>query len=109
MWGLLLLRLAEDVDRPSRLVGDIRNIHAARFSLANVFDLLKVLLRQLNFLEILVDTCWCDGFGYHAMFADLGPGKNDLRGSSANAAGHFFDCVVMNEQGNVEHVVAKCL
>jgi len=53
---LLLLRLVEDVNRPSRLVGSVRDVEAARLVLANLLDLLEVLLGELDLLEVVADT-----------------------------------------------------
>jgi hypothetical protein len=89
---VLLLGLAEDVDRPPGLVGDVRNVEAARLLLANLLDFLEVVLRKLNLLEVLLDA-----------------GCGDLCGGGADAAGNLLDSGVLDEEGLANHVVTESL
>jgi hypothetical protein len=106
---LLLLRLAEYVDRPPGLVGSVRNVEAARLVLANLLDFGKVVLGQLNLLEVLLDARRGDGLGDDGVAADLGPGEDDLCGGGADTVGDFLDGLVLDEQGLADHVVAEGL
>jgi hypothetical protein len=107
--SVLLLGLVEDVDRPPRLVGNVRNVEATRLLLANLLDLLKVLFRKLNLLEVLLDARRCDRLGNDAVSANLRPRKNDLCGCCAVLFGDFFDRIVLDEKRDVEHVVTERL
>jgi hypothetical protein len=109
MGRILLLRLTKDIDGPSRLVGDVGNVEPARLLLANLLDLLEVLFRELDLLEVLLDARCSDGLGDDAVSANLCPCENDLCGCGAVSLGDGLDGVVLDEQGNVEHVVAECL
>jgi hypothetical protein len=109
MGRILLLGLVEDVDGPSGLVRDVRNVEPTRLLLANLLNLHEVLFRELDLLEVLLNARRGDRLGDDAVSADLCPGENDLCGGSAVGLGDGLDGVVLDEQGNVEHVVAECL
>ena len=106
---ILLLRVVEQIYRPARLVGDVGDVEAAGLVLSNALDLLEVLLGELDLLEVLLDAGGGDGLGDHAVPADLCPCEDDLCGGGLVAAGDFLDDVVLDEEGDAEHVVAKCL
>ena len=107
MGGLLLLRLVEDVDGPPGLVGNVWDVEAARLVLANLLNLLEVLLGKLDLLEVVTDTAGGDGLGNDGVTANLGPGKDDLSRGSTDAVGDLLDGLVGNEQGLTDHVVAE--
>jgi hypothetical protein len=98
---ILLLGLAEDVDRPPRLVGDVGNVEPTRLLLANGLDLLEVLLGQLNLLEVLLDARRGDRLGDDRVAADLCPGKDDLRRGGLVGFCDFLDGVVLDEERNM--------
>ena len=108
MRSILLLRFTKDIDRPPWLVGDVRNIESARL-LADALNLLKVLLRQLNLLEVLLDARCGDRFGDNTVSADLSPCEDDLCRGGAVGLGNLLDGVMLDEKRLVEHVVSKCL
>lgn len=74
----LLLRLTEDVDVPTRLVGSVRGVVPSAV-LAQSADLLNLLGEKLNLLEVVTDTRWSDRLGDDAVATNLRPGKT--RGS----------------------------
>jgi len=106
---VLLLGLIEDVDRPPGLVGNVGNVKALGLLLANLLNLLKVLFRQLNLLEVLLDARRSHRLGDDGVATDLGPGEDDLCGGGADAAGDFLDGVVLDEEGEAKHVVSERL
>jgi hypothetical protein len=106
---VLLLRLAEDVDGPSGLVGDIGNVEAPGLSLADSLNLLDVFLGELNLLKVLLDARRGDRLGDHAVAANLGPGKDDLCRSGSDTAGNLLDLLVFEQEGLADHVVSECL
>jgi hypothetical protein len=106
---ILLLGLAKDVDGPSGLVSDIRDVEAPGLCLADSLNLLNILLGELNLLEVLLDARCGDRLGDDAVAADLGPRKDDLRRSSADAVGNLLDLLVLEQEGLADHVVAECL
>lgn len=105
--SLLLLRLVEDVDGPSGLVGDVRDVEATRLVLANLLNLLEVLLGELDLLEVVTDAAGSDGLGNDGVTANLGPGKNDLCGRATDTVGNLLDGLVLDEQRLTNHVVTK--
>ena len=60
MGSVLLLGLAEDVDGPAGLVGSVGDVVATTLLLANLLNLLKVLLGELNLLEVVTDAAGGD-------------------------------------------------
>lgn len=74
MLSRLLSLITEDVDVPSRLVSDERNVVAALL-LANLLNLLDVLLGEIDLLEVGGDALGSDGFGDDTVTTDLSPGK----------------------------------
>lgn len=106
---VLLLGLVEDVDRPPGLVGNVRDVEAARLLLADALDLLEVLLGQLDLLEVLLDARCGDRLGDDGVAADLGPGKDDLGGGRLVGGCDLLNGVVLDEQRQAEHVVAEGL
>lgn len=109
MRRVLLLRLTKDVNRPPRLVSNVRNVEAAGLLLANLLDLGEVVFRQINLLEVLLDARRGDGLGDDGVAANLGPGEDDLRGGGADAGGDLLDGGVLDEEGLADHVVAEGL
>ena len=109
MRRLLLLRLVEDVDRPSWLVGNVGDVEAAGLVLANALNLLEVFLGELNLLEVLLDARSGDGLGDDRVAADLSPCKDDLRGGGLVLLGNLLDNIVLHKEGDTEHVVAESL
>jgi len=109
MRRILLLGLAEDVDRPPRLVGNVGNVEAARLLDADLLNLLEVLLLELNLLEILLNARRSDRLGDDAVSTDRCPCEDDLCGCGVVLGGDFLDGSVLDEEGLVEHVVAECL
>lgn len=109
VWCLLLFRLVEDVDGPSGLIGNIRNVESSSLLLSNLLDLLEILLGQFNLLEVLLDARGGNRLGNDRVTAHLSPGENNLCRGSANSAGNFLDGIVLNEKRNTEHVVTECL
>jgi hypothetical protein len=113
-----------------QLTRNIRNI-VADLLFSNDLDILDILGRELDLLEVLDDTRWCDGFGDHAVAADFGPCQtvsmsDDVQGLGrgyeqnlsrrhcrAGLCGEAlcddFDLWAGHEEGNVEHVVAERL
>ena len=74
MLSRLLSLITEDVNVPSRLVSDEGNVVAALL-LANLLDLLDVLLREVDLLEVGGDALGGDGLGDDTVATDLSPGK----------------------------------
>lgn len=105
--SLLLLRLVEDVDRPPGLVGDVWDVETTRLILADLLDLLKVLLGKLNLLEVVTDAAGGDGLGNDRVATNLSPGKDDLCRRRAKAVGDLLDSLVLDEQGLTNHVVTE--
>ena len=105
--SLLLLRLAEDVDGPSGLVGSVRDVVTTTLLSTNLLNLLKVLLGQLNLLEVVADTGCSDGLGDDRVATDLCPGEDDLCGRGVETLGNLLDGLVLDEQGLADHVVAE--
>lgn len=105
----LLFGLAEDVDGPPGLVGDVGNVKSARLLLADALDLFKVFLGQLNFLEVFLDARCGDRFGNDTVSTDLSPCEDNLCGGGAVGLCNLLDGVVLDEEGLVEHVVSECL
>jgi hypothetical protein len=54
--GLLLLRLAKDVYGPPGLVGSVWDVEAARLVLADLLDLLEVVVGKLDLLEVITNA-----------------------------------------------------
>lgn len=107
MGGLLLLRLIEDVDGPAGLVGSVGDVVATTLLAANLLNLLKVLLGQLNLLEVVADAGCSDRLGDDRVTADLCPGEDDLCGRGVEAVGDLLDGLVLDEEGLADHVVAE--
>ena len=105
--SLLLLRLAEDVYGPPGLVGSVWDVEAARLVLANLLDLLEVVVGELDLLEVVADTAGSDGLGDDRVTANLGPGKDDLCRGGTDTVGDLLDDLVLDEQGLIDHVVAE--
>jgi hypothetical protein len=105
--SLLLLRLVEDVDRPPGLVGDIWDVKTTRLVLADLLDLLKVLLGKLNLLEVVTDAAGGDGLRNDRVATNLSPSKDDLCRRCAKAIGDLLDSLVLDEQGLTNHVVTE--
>lgn len=105
--SILLLRLVENVDGPSGLVGSVRDVVAATLLLADLLNLLKVLLGELNLLEVVADTGSSDGLGNDRVATDLSPGEDDLCGRGVEAVGNLLDRLVLDEEGLADHVVAE--
>ena len=74
MLSRLLSLIAEDVDVPSRLVSDEGNVVAALL-LANLLNLLDVLLGEIDLLEVGGDALGSDGLGDDTVTTDLSPGE----------------------------------
>ena len=74
MLSRLLSLITEDVDVPSRLVSDKGNVVAALL-LADLLNLLDVLLREIDLLEVGGDALRGDGLGDDTVATDLSPGK----------------------------------
>ena len=74
MLSRLLSLITEDVDVPSGLVSDKGNVVAALL-LADLLNLLDVLLREIDLLEVGGDTLGGDGLGNDTVATNLGPGK----------------------------------
>jgi hypothetical protein len=105
--SILLLGLAEDVDGPSGLVGGVRDVVATTLVSANLLNLLKVLLGQLDLLEVVADAGCGDGLGDDRVATDLCPGEDDLCGGSVETLGDLLDDLVLDEEGFANHVVAE--
>jgi len=130
--GGLLLRLAENVDVPARLVGRVGGV--VTFPVfAQSADLLHLLGEELNLLEVVTDTRWSDRLGDHAVATNLGPGKatilsddvtdgmqwgvdihdvsrRDLGpGTLGDSLGDLLDLGAGNKERDVKHVVAEGL
>lgn len=105
--SLLLLRLIEYVYGPPGLVGDVRDVKAARLVLADLFDLLEVVVGELDFLKVVADTASSDGLGNDGVTANLSPRKDDLCGRSTDTVGNLRDGLVLDEQGLTDHVVSE--
>ena len=74
MLSRLLSLITEDVDVPSGLVSDKGNVVAALL-LADLLNLLDVLLREIDLLEVGGDTLGGDGLGDDTVATDLSPGE----------------------------------
>lgn len=107
MRSILLLGLIEDVDGPSRLVGGVRNVVAATLLLADLLNLLEVLLGELDLLEVVADTGSSDGLGDDRVATDLSPGEDDLCGRGVEALSDLLDGLVLNKEGLADHVVTE--
>lgn len=107
MGSILLLGLAEDVDGPSGLVGSVRDVVTTTLLGTNLLNLLKVLLGQLNLLEVVADARSSDGLGDDRVATDLCPGEDDLCGGGVEAVGNLLDGLVLDEEGLADHVVAE--
>lgn len=107
MRSVLLLGSAEDVDGPSGLVGSVRNVEAVRVVLADLLNLLKVVLGDLDLLEVVADTAGGDGLGDDRVATDLGPGEDDLSGAGVEALSDLLDDLVLDEERLADHVVAE--
>jgi hypothetical protein len=105
--SILLLGLAEDVDGPSGLVGSVRDVVTTTLVGANLLNLLKVLLGQLDLLEVVADAGCGDRLGDDRVATDLCPGEDDLCGSGVEALGDVLDDLVLDEEGLADHVVAE--
>lgn len=106
---LRLFRLTKDVYWPSWLVCNVWDVETAWLLLANSLNLLEILFRQLDFLEVLLDARYGDRLGDNTVATDLSPRKDHLSGGSAVGLCNLLDGVVLDEQGKAEHVVAKSL
>ena len=107
MGSLLLLRLVEDVHRPPGLVGDVWDVETTRLVLADLLDLLKVLLGKLNLLEVVTDAAGGDGLRNDRVATNLSPGKDDLCRGGTEAICDLLDSLVLDEQGLTNHVVTE--
>jgi hypothetical protein len=105
--SVLLLGLAEDVDGPAGLVGSVRDVVTTTLLLANLLNLLKVLLGELNLLEVVADAGCSDGLGDDRVATNLCPGEDDLCGSGVETLGDVLDSLVLDEEGLANHVVAE--
>jgi hypothetical protein len=105
--SLLLLRLAEDVYGPPGLVGSVWDVEAARLVLADLLNLLEVVVGELDLLEVVADAAGSDGLGDDGVTANLGPGEDDLCGGGTDAVGDLLDGLVGDEQGLTDHVVTE--
>lgn len=106
---LLLLWLIEDVDAPSRLVRRVGNIVPSP-SLVLIRELgnrLDVFVVQLDLLEVLSNARRSNRLGNDRVAADLRPCQDDLRGCGALLLRNCFDLRAVDEQWDVEEVVAK--
>jgi hypothetical protein len=70
----LLISFTEDVDVPARLVGSVGCVVTLTV-LAQRADLLHLLGKQLDLLEVVTDTRGGDRLGNNTVTTDLGPGK----------------------------------
>jgi hypothetical protein len=61
--GLLLLRLAKDVYGPPGLVGSVWDVEAARLVLADLLDLLEVVVGKFDLLEVVTNAAGGNGLG----------------------------------------------
>jgi hypothetical protein len=106
---LLLLRLIEDVNAPSWLVGRERNIISPPplMLIRELLNRRNVFLRQLNLLEVLRNPRWRNRLGNDGMATDLAPSQDDLCRCSALLLSDSLDFGTRDEQRNVEEVVAK--
>lgn len=107
MRSVLLLGLVEDVDRPSRLVGSVRDVVATTLLLADLLNLLKVLLGKLDLLEVVADAGSSDGLGDDRVATDLSPGEDNLCGRGVETLSNLLDGLVLDEEGLADHVVAE--
>ena len=64
MGGTFLLSATKYVDRPSGCVGNVRNVEPTRLIDTDLLNLLEIILRKLNLLEIFTDPAGCYGFRY---------------------------------------------
>lgn len=131
--GGLLLGLAEDINVPTRLVGNIRGVVALPV-LAQSADLLDLLGGEFYLLEVVTDARRRDRLRDDTVSTDLRPGEtrillafmewyhrgvgkilHDVGGADflasalCNGLGNFLDFGAGDEQGNIELVVTKCL
>lgn len=74
MVSSLLFRLAEDIDVPARLVGDIRSVVASPV-LAESADLFNFFGGEFHLLEVVTDARGRDRLGDDTVATDLRPGK----------------------------------
>lgn len=107
MGSLLLLRLTEDVYGPPGLVGDVWDVEAAGLVLANLLDLLEVLVGELDLLEVVANAAGGDGLGNDRVAANLSPGEDDLCRGGTDTVGDLLDGLVVDEQGLTDHVVTE--
>lgn len=70
----LLLRLAEDIDIPARLVGGIRSVVTLPV-LTQGANLLNLLGSEFNLLEVVTNARRCNRLGDDTMSTDLRPGE----------------------------------
>jgi hypothetical protein len=105
--SLLLLRLAEDVYRPPGLVGDVRDVEAARLVLADLLNLLEVVVGELDLLEVVADAAGGDGLGDDRVTANLSPGEDNLCGRGTDAVGDLLNSLMGDKQRLTDHVVTE--
>ena len=70
----LLLRLAEDINVPARLVGSVRSVVTLAV-LAQNADLLNFLGSELDLLEVVTDARGSHRLGDDTVSTNLGPGE----------------------------------
>jgi hypothetical protein len=105
--GLLLLRLAKDVYGPPGLVGSVWDVEAARLVLADLLDLLEVVVGKLDLLEVITNAAGGNGLGDDGVTANLSPGEDDLCGRGTDSVGDLLDGLVGDEQRLTDHVVTE--
>lgn len=130
MASRLLLRLAEDINVPARLVGSVGSVVALAV-LAEGADLGNLLGSELNLLEVVTDARGGNRLGDDTVSTDLGPGEarcvlafamrgifrniHDVSGGDflasalGNRLGDFLHFGAGDQEGNVEHVVTEGL
>lgn len=114
MGGGLLLLLAEDVDIPARLVGNVRDVEAAGL-LAESRHPLDFLGSKLDLLEVGSDAFWGHALRNDTVATDLRPGEDDLSGgdflaeSLGSVGSNRLDLVAGDQKRETEHVVTKGL
>ena len=110
--GRLLFLLSKNINVPAWLVSRVRDIVPPR-GIPQLTDLLHLVVREINLLEVLDNPVRRDRLGDNAVVADLRPGQDDLRrrdcaaGTLRRRVGDFFDFVACDEQRLTDHVVAK--
>lgn len=106
---ILLLGFVEDVDRPPRLVGNVRDVEPARLLLSNTLNLLKVFAGQFDLLEVFLDARGGDRLGDNRVSADLCPCEDDLGRGGFVLLSNLLDDVVLDKEWEAEHVVSEGL